>query len=112
MLKRNSYLFDEKIPVFVKNLKILRNNLENFKTVVIDIRHRLFQLLLCCKQTLHSLNSYKKLMFGTKGKFTEEFRGRSQTTNCVDKILGFFFDHLPTCVDIFYGMNVDKKWTF
>ena len=23
-----------------------------------------------------------------------------------------FFDHLPPCVDIFYGMNVDKKWTF
>ena len=22
------------------------------------------------------------------------------------------FDHLPPCVDIFYGMNVDKKWTF
>ena len=24
---------------------------------------------------------------------------------------GFFFDHLPPCVDIFYAMNVDKKWT-
>ena len=23
-----------------------------------------------------------------------------------------FFDHLPPCVDILYGMNVDKKWTF
>jgi hypothetical protein len=23
-----------------------------------------------------------------------------------------FFDHLPPCVDIFYGINVDKKWTF
>ena len=32
-------------------------------------------------------------------------------TNYVDKILAFF-DHLPTSVDIFYGMNVDKKWTF
>ena len=32
-------------------------------------------------------------------------------TNYVDKILAFF-DHLPPCVDIFYGMNVDKKWTF
>ena len=37
----------------------------------------------------------------TKGSFT----------NYVDKILAFF-DHLPPCVDIFYGMNVDKKWTF
>ena len=32
-------------------------------------------------------------------------------TNYVDKILAFFY-HLPTCIDIFYGMNVDKKWTF
>ena len=32
-------------------------------------------------------------------------------TNYVDKILAFF-DHLPPSVDIFYGMNVYKKWTF
>ena len=32
-------------------------------------------------------------------------------TNYVDKILGFF-DHLSPCIDIFYGGNVDKKWTF
>ena len=32
-------------------------------------------------------------------------------TNYVDKILSFF-DHLPPSVDIFYFMNVDKKWTF
>ena len=32
-------------------------------------------------------------------------------TNYVDKILAFF-DHLHTFVDIFYGMNVDKKWIF
>ena len=30
-------------------------------------------------------------------------------TNYVNKTLAFF-DHLPTYVDIFYGMNVDKKW--
>ena len=30
-------------------------------------------------------------------------------TNYVDKILAFF-DHLPPYVDIFYGINVDKKW--
>ena len=29
-------------------------------------------------------------------------------TNYIDKIFAFF-DHLPPCVDIFYGMNVDKK---
>jgi hypothetical protein len=29
----------------------------------------------------------------------------------VDKILALL-DHLPSCVDIFYGMNVDKKWKF
>ena len=32
-------------------------------------------------------------------------------TNHVDKILAFF-DHLPPCVDIFYGINLDKKWKF
>ena len=31
--------------------------------------------------------------------------------NYVVKILDFF-DHLPPCVDNFYCMNVDKKWTF
>ena len=32
-------------------------------------------------------------------------------TNYVDKILALF-DYLPPSVDIFYIMNVDKKWTF
>ena len=32
-------------------------------------------------------------------------------TKYVDKILSFL-DHLPPCVDIFYGMNVDKKCIF
>ena len=36
-------------------------------------------------------------------------RSCSQTT--LTRILGFF-DHLPPCVYIFYGINVDKKWTF
>ena len=31
--------------------------------------------------------------------------------NYVDKIL-VFFDYLPPCVDIFYGMNVDKSGHF
>ena len=33
-------------------------------------------------------------------------------TNYVDKILAFFFDQLPSCIDIFYGINIDKQWTF
>ena len=40
-----------------------------------------------------------------------ETLAKGSFTNYVDKIL-LFFDHLPTCVDIFYGKNVDKKWTF
>ena len=32
-------------------------------------------------------------------------------TNYLDIILAFF-DHLPPCVDIFYGINVDKKLPF
>ena len=32
-------------------------------------------------------------------------------TNYVDKIMAFF-DHLPPSVDIFYGINVDKKSIF
>ena len=32
-------------------------------------------------------------------------------TNYVDKILAFS-DNLPPYVYIFYGINVDKKWTF
>ena len=38
-------------------------------------------------------------------------RNYHTVTNYVDKILAFF-DHLLPCVDIFYGINVDKKWTF
>ena len=34
--------------------------------------------------------------------------GKGSLTNYVDKSLAFF-DHLPPCVNIFYGMNVDKK---
>ena len=30
----------------------------------------------------------------------------------VERICLAFFDHLPPCVDIFYGINVDKKWAF
>ena len=32
-------------------------------------------------------------------------------TKYVDKIMAFF-DDLPPCVDIFYGMNVDKNGHF
>ena len=31
-------------------------------------------------------------------------------TNYFDRILAFF-DHLPPSIDLFYGMNIDKKWT-
>ena len=44
--------------------------------------------------------SKKRLDFIPKGSFT----------NYVDNILPFF-DHLPSSVDNFYGINVDKKWT-
>ena len=40
-----------------------------------------------------------------------ELPAKGSFTNYVDKILAFF-DHPPPCVDIFYGMNDDKKWTF
>ena len=36
---------------------------------------------------------------------------RGSFPNYVDNILAFF-DHLSPYVDIFYGMNVDKKWSF
>ena len=39
-------------------------------------------------------------------KKMQGLRGRSQTT--LTRFFGFF-DHLPPCVDILYGMNVDKK---
>ena len=51
-------------------------------------------------QNIYNL-SYGELIYTCKGAFT----------NYIDKILAFF-DHLPPCVDIFYGMNIDKKWTF
>ena len=39
----------------------------------------------------------------------QRVRGRSQT---MLTRFWLFFDHLPPCVAIFYGMNVDKMWTF
>ena len=36
---------------------------------------------------------------------------KASFTNYIDKILAFF-DHLPPSVEIFYGMNVDKKQTY
>ena len=40
-----------------------------------------------------------------------KIEAKEVATNYVDKILAFF-DHLPTCVDIFYGMNVDRSGLF
>ena len=44
-------------------------------------------------------------------KFNRTREDKNQTFRNIGKIL-VFFDHLPPCVDIFYGMNVAKKWTF
>ena len=61
-------------------------------------------------------------MFSTL-KVLLELLSKGSFTNYIDKILAFF-DHLPTkefCnrgrgttyyVDILYGINIDKKWTF
>ena len=47
--------------------------------------------------------------FAKRDTWEHGTRGRSQTTMTR---FWLFFDHLPPWVDIFYGMNVDKKWTF
>ena len=60
-----------------------------------------YQMKNLSNQRVQILVSGKKIHSSIKGSFT----------NYVYKILAFF-DHLPTCVDIFYGMIVDKKWTF
>ena len=44
----------------------------------------------------------------TNMNFTNMNSTKRSFTKYVDKILAIF-DHLPPCVDIFYGMNVDKK---
>ena len=55
---------------------------------------------------------FRKLICISNNALSAFLPGRGSFTNYVDKILAFF-DHLPPCVDIFYGMNVvDKKWTF
>ena len=43
--------------------------------------------------------------------FILSFFYKGSFTNYVDNILAFS-DHLFTCVDIFYGVSVDQKWTF
>ena len=39
-------------------------------------------------------------------------RKKTFSLGVVHKLRLAFFDHLPPCMDIFFGMNVDKKWTF
>ena len=62
------------------------------------------------------LSVYQTFCHEGCSKYSQEvgftsFLSRGPFTNYVDKILASF-DHLPPCVDIFYGINVDKKWTF
>ena len=57
---------------------------------------------------------YKKVSFLLKVGLwnpVSSFTDKGSFTNYVDKILAFF-DHLPPSIDIFYDMNVDKKWKF
>ena len=46
-----------------------------------------------------------------KNDYLQIFWCKGSFTNYVDKILAFF-DYLLPSDDIFYLMNVDKKWTF
>ena len=50
-------------------------------------------------------------MFSTL-KVLLQLLSKGSFTNYVDKILAFLTTYLPPYVDIFYGMNIDKKWTF
>ena len=52
-----------------------------------------------------------QVLFSIKLSFFNKRPCKGSFTNYVDRILAFF-DHLPACVYIFYGMNVDKNWTF
>ena len=56
-------------------------------------------------------SNYKRTFFIAKIKYKSLClnTAKGSFTNYVDKI---FFDHLPPYVDNFYGMKVDKKWTF
>ena len=47
----------------------------------------------------------------TKHRMARANLNEGSFTNYVDKILAFS-DHLLASVDLFYGINVDKIWTF
>ena len=59
--------------------------------------------------------TFKRFTYISKEIFLRQWQiclhGKGSFTNYVDTILTFF-DHLPPSVDIFYVMNIDKKWTF
>ena len=44
-------------------------------------------------------------------KICVKSQGKGPFTKYIDKILAFF-DHLPPCFDIIFGINIDKMWTF
>ena len=53
-------------------------------------------------------HSWQKALVCRKRAFND-LKGHSQTTLTR---FWLFLTNYPHCVDIFYGMNVDKKWTF
>ena len=84
-------------PWFPITLLLLRINMEL----------EIWIMFKSCKKSLECPHGSK---FEKKSRYFR-LKLMGSFTNYVDKIL-VFFDYLPTCIDIYYGMNVDKKWTF
>ena len=75
------------------------------------------KVCICCLESFFSLIFFLWILAVQDVKSRKELRRGLFFTfqlgsfiNCVDQFLPFF-DHLPPSVDIFYLINVDKKWT-
>ena len=74
---------------------------DNIAIVIMESQMKAIWLDVVLNEVVPQVSAKKIFFLLIKGSFT----------NYVGKILAYF-DHLPPSIDIFYGMNVDKKWTF
>ena len=103
---------DGKYQTLKNRETLLENSIESKEYQMERFSFMLYDFLLV-KTLISSTNEdliqlMRKIDLQFRPIFTKKNRQLGAFTNYVDKILASF-DHLPPCVDIFYGINVDKK---
>ena len=103
-------LHDLKTPVQITTVILLSITLYSYRYKIAQNDVQLDGIIIWYLLVLFSYFQFFQHMWRAFSNLGKQV-GKGPFTNYVDKIL-VFFDHLPPCVDIFYGIHVDKKWTF